>query len=291
VSDSLDNEVDPTLAFLDGRILLAWTSSSDTSGLGVRYRVLTTEGAAVSDATTFEGTRAGEPVTGNVMAPSLDADGERFLLAGSWGHGDAPAFQAFTQPIDADGAPAGESTDVELDTENGQTVVKMVVHDAQPWVAWQEDSLADPDPRAWMAPLGSAPTQLGTTGARPSLTASPAGVWSAWDDNEGGIFVRPPGAEPVALDLGGGFFHSPQLASSGDTVVVLVMELDTGVYNDLKLVTLDQDGVLDALPVEAEGAPSPYAASVAMIDPNHAVVAWQEGDNPAFRSRAEWISW
>ena len=76
----------------------------------------------------------------------------------------------------------------------------------------------------------------------------------------------------------------------GDAVFVLVMELDSGIYGRLRLLQLDESGVITEPTLSATAAPSPYEASLVMVDEQHGVVVWQEGDNPAFRSYAEWVT-
>ena len=78
---------------------------------------------------------------------------------------------------------------------------------------------------------------------------------------------------------------------AGDTVVALVLEVDSGIYNTLRLVTLEADGIGTEHTVSADGVPSVYEAAIALIDEHHAVLSWSQGDNPAFRVWAEQISW
>ena len=290
VSDSTENELDPVIAFTEGHALIAWIASV-SGGLAVRYRILDTDGVPTTGVFDLQASRNGVPVTGNATLPVVSTVGDHFVMAGSWGHDDATAFQAFTVEIGVDGSILGDATDAELDTENGQTMVDMTVHSDVIHLTWQEDATDTPDPSAWHAPLGDPAVLLGTPGARPALAASTAGVWHAWDDNAGTVYVQSPGGNPVALDLGAGFHHSPRLAVADDTVVALVMEMDSGIYNRLRLVTLDENGVTEDIPLSATAAPSVYEASVVLVDASHAVVAWQEGENPAFRAFTEWVSW
>ena len=118
-----------------------------------------------------------------------------------------------------------------------------------------------------------------------------AGSWQAWDDNAGTVYVQPPSGDTFALALGAGLHHSVRLTASGDTVAALVMTVDTGIYNLLRLVVLDEEGIVAERPLSATAAPSVYEASLTLVDGQHAVVAWQEGENPAFRAWTEWVSW
>lgn len=201
------------------------------------------------------------------------------MLAGSWGHGDAEAFQAFWAPLDLGGAPAGEAVDAELDTENGQTYVDLSVDGGEVTLAWQEDSTTSAQPTAvWSHGV------LASPGARPAVS----GAWAAWDDNAGAVWVRAPSGE--ALDLGlPGFAHSPRLVD-GDPPLLLSMTIESSIYNSLALHTLDEGGVVETLDLAATSAPSVYGVDLTRIDDEHAVVVWQEGENPAFRLYAEWIT-
>lgn len=290
VSDSRDNEIDPTLAFAGGRALVAWTGSAG-GGLDIRARVLDADGAPATAVAAFAGTRGGAPVTGNATLPALATTGDAFVLAGSWGHPDAPAFQAFVATLDVDGQPIGDADDVELDRDHGQTYVDVAVVGEAPRVVWQEDRVDTATASAWLGAPGEAPSLLGEPGYRPAVVADAAGVWAAWDDNAGAVFLRTPEGADLELDLGAGFHHSPQLAAADGTVALLVLEVESGIYNRLRLVRLSASGVVAELPVSASGVPSVYEASLTLVDGQHAVVAWQEGDNPAFRAWAEWISW
>ena len=290
VSESTENELDPVMAASGERVLIAWTGSA-SGGLDIRYRLYDRAASPVTAATRLEASRAEEVVTGNATLPAVAALDDGFLLAGSWGHPDAPAFQAFAVAISPDGALDGEAEDIELDTNSGQTYVDLDVLDGEAHLVWQEDTTTSDDPAAWHAPLGAPATRLGTPGARPAITLTSSGPWLAWDDNQGTVYVLPPGGSSQALDLGRGIHHSPRLAASGDTVAVLVMTVDSGIYNQLQLATLDASGVTAIHALSATAAPSIYEASLVLVDDHHAVVAWQEGENPAFRAWAEWLSW
>jgi len=103
--------------------------------------------------------------------------------------------------------------------------------------------------------------------------------------------VRGPEGTATTLELGGGFVHTPQLAAHGDTVVLLVMEVESSIYNRLRLVVIEAGEIVQEVPLTADAAPSVYEASVALVDDTHAVVVWQQGTTPAFRAYAEWVSW
>ena len=62
--------------------------------------------------------------------------------------------------------------------------------------------------------------------------------------------------EQAVLELGRGVHHSPQLAAHGDTVVLLVMQVESGIYNRLRLLRVGSDGIVDEVPLAADAAPS-----------------------------------
>lgn len=290
LSDADDVEIDPTLAFSDAGVLVVWTGSTD-AGLDIRSRVLDTDGSPVTEVSPFSATRAGEPVSGNATLPAAVGDGDGFVLAGSWGHPGAPAFQAFVVRLGPDGEPVADAEDVELDPVRGQTYVDVALEGGAPRVVWQEDGTDTVDPVAWSGAPGATATLLAEPGARPAVVVAEAGRWEAWDDNAGQVWLRGPDGASAALDLGDGFHHTPQLAAVGDTIAVLTMEVDSGIYNRLRLSVVSASGAIEDVPLSAAAAPSVYEASLALVDETHAVVAWQEGENPAFRAYAEWVSW
>ena len=157
-------------------------------------------------------------------------------------------------------------------------------------LAWQEDSTTSTAPSAWQAAAGEAAIALGEPGARPAVTVTDSGIWSAWDtDNDGTIWIRPPSGADFSLELSG-ISHSPRLVPRRDGVVVLSMTIDDGIYNALNLSTVDADGTVRTTSLDTVRAPSVYGVDVTMIGADHAIVVWQEGENPAFRLRAQWVT-
>lgn len=288
VTDSPDNELDPSIVASGDRLLVAW-STSTSGGLGIRHRLYDLTGAPLTEPADLAASRDGVPVTGNASSPRLAALSDGFLLAGFWGHDDATAFQAFSVELDLDGSVRGEAADAELDTDYGQTAVDVAVMDDAAILAWQEDSTTSTAPAAWMAAAGEAATALGEPGARPAVAATGSGIWSAWDTDSGTVWLRPPSGADLSLDLGG-LSHSARLAPRGDGVVALTMTIDDGIYNALHLSTVEADGTIRTVALETVAAPSVYGVDVTMVGEDHAVVVWQEGDSPAFRLRAQWVT-
>ncbi|MFT5680308.1 MAG: hypothetical protein ACI8RZ_001214 [Myxococcota bacterium] len=289
VTDSADNELDPSIIVSGDRLLVAW-STSTSGGLGIRHRLYDLTGIPLTPTTDLAASRDGVAVTGNASSPRLAALSDGFLLAGFWGHDDAPAFQAFSVELDLDGAIRGEATDGELDADNGQTAVDVAVSGGGDVVlAWQEDSTTSTAPIAYQADAGESATLLGSPGARPAVAIATSGTWSAWDTDDGTVWIRPPSGADFALDLDG-FSHSARLAPRSDGVVALTMTVDDGLYNALSLSSITADGTVSTIALDTLAAPAVYGVDVTMVGADHAVVVWQEGDSPAFRLRAQWVT-
>lgn len=284
-----DNELDPALSVSGDRILVAWTSDNGqgADNLDIRYRVVGLDGLPVTDVQELAATRAGVPVTGNALNPQLAPTADGWVLAGSWGHDDATAFQAFAVRIDRDGAVQGEAIDAELDPTSGQTAVDVAVDGSTIHLAWQEDTTTSTAPSAHGVALGGPTTPLGDPGARPSVAAGP---WFAWDTDGSDIVLRPPGGADVALGLSG-FNIFPRLARHGDDLAMAWMEQSSGGRFAINVARVEATGQLGAVRrLSTEGAPSVYPIDLTLVDATHAVVVYQDGTSPAFRVKAEWVT-
>ena len=275
VTDSPDNELDPSIAVADGRVMVAWTVSAG-GGLGIRTRVFDTDGEALGDALDFVANRDGEVVTGNAMAPRLRAWDPHFLLVGQWGHDDASGFQAFSVRLDQQGQTLEAAQDGRLETEFSQTAVDV---DADGTMVWQEDTTTSTQPRVADA---SGPIHL--PGARPTITVGTGGTWMAWDNDLGEVQLRLPTEEVITLDLPG-FVHSARL--DGDRL--LTMTVEDGVYNSLHVHRIDETGVVDTTVVGTVTAPSVYGVDLTRVNEDVVAIAWQEGDNPDFQLKVRFL--
>lgn len=289
VTQGEDNELDPVLSVSGEHLLIAWTASTQSSSLAIRYRLYDLSGQPLTEAITLAAERSGEVVTGNATLPRLAALPEGFVLAGSWGHEDAAGFQAFAVELNTDGSLRGEGQDAELDPDFSQTAVDVTVHEGSTVLAWQEDSVTSTAPTAWQASLDTTATALGEPGARPALLSTAAGLWSAWDTDTGSVWVRLPSGEDIALDLPG-FSHSARMAEWRDGAAVVTMSVEDGIYNALNLSTITTDGTVTTTALQTVAAPSVYGVDLTVVGGEKAVVIWQEGASPDFRLRAEWLS-
>lgn len=287
VTQSDDNELDPVVSVSGDRLIVAWTSDNGTGGtsnLDIRYRIYDLAGTPVTDALELAASRNGMPVTGNALDPALFPTDEGWRMAGAWGHDDAPGFQAFVVAIDRDGVVQGDAEDADLDPQVGQTRPAVAVDGAGVHLVWQEDTVMGMFPEAWARPPGGAATLLASPGARPDVAPGP---WFAWDGDGSDVVVRTPAGSDVPLGLAG-LVHNPSLAVAEGGAAISWMALVSGIDNRVQVARLGDTGELG--PAHALGTdqvPSVYPIDLTMIDADHGVVVYQDGDNPAFRVKAE----
>ncbi len=292
VTTNTFNELDPVLAVSEGRLLVAWSSDNGMApdNLDIRLRVYDLEGNALSNPFDLVALRGSSVVTGNATLPHLAPRDGGFWLAGSWGHRDSPAFQSFALPLDLDGLPTEPATDGEVDDVFGQTYASVAEGNGEVRLVWQEDSVDSVEPTLLGGPLGE-PEEIVRPGARPEVAYGPSGWWMVWDINDGDVQVLPPGGTISGLGGRMDFHHSPSIVVTDDGALVLAMEVVDGVANGLILWQLDTDGeVVHEQMLQTQGAISVYGVDLVAIDDQHVVVVYQDGQNPAFRVKAEWIT-
>ncbi len=286
-----DSELDPVLTVSGDRLLVAWSSDNGMgpANLDIRLRVYDLDGNAVTEPADLEPSRGGAPTTGKVWLPSVAPRDGGFWLAGSWGHEESPAFQAFAVALDLDGVPVEDGVDGEVDPVFGQAYASIREGGGEVQLVWQEDSVDSVEP-ALVGGVLEAPTALVTPGARPKLAHGPSGWWMAYDTGAGDVAVRTPAGADVVLD-GLPFHHSPSIVATDDGAVVLAMELLSGVASALTIWQVDVDGqVVHRHGLETESAVSVYGVDLTAVDDQHLLVVYQDGESPAFRLKAEWIT-
>ncbi|MCB9780244.1 MAG: hypothetical protein H6742_16875 [Alphaproteobacteria bacterium] len=284
VTQSDDNELDPALAAGVDGVLVAWTSDrgAGADNLDIRLRAFDPDGAPRTDAADLVAERSGVVVTGNATLPQVATTSSGFHLAGSWGHADATAFQAFALELDADGAAVGAATDLGEGDNAGQLYVAIAgAGAAHAWTETHTTTLQD----EVRLREGSSVTTLGE-GTRPSAATTPAGTWVAWDDDAGAVLLRGPDGVVTTPDLDGGFRHSARLAAHGDALALSWMAVESGVYNTLYLAWLGPDGSVQATEALASDVVGVYGSELVLVDADHALAAWTEGSNPDFRARS-----
>jgi hypothetical protein len=191
VSQSDDNEVDPAAAWDETtkQLLVVWSAdqAGKTPNLQLRSRVVSGTGEVLGSVQPLDLKRNGAAV-GNVWMPQVakTAAGVGFTLVGTWGHDDAPGFQAFAQALDAQGNLIGEGEDLGFDPTSS--------HDA-PTVAFAADgtrliaysSVANDSPSGqgydvWTVVGAAAPEKRIEEGGHATLAAGASGAWIAAQD-------------------------------------------------------------------------------------------------------------
>jgi hypothetical protein len=294
VTQSDDNEIDPTLSISGDRLLVAWASDNGTGvdNLDIRYRIFDLDGNPLTDAGDLSAMRNGVVVTGNTFEPAVTATDGGWMLAGAWGHEDAPGFQAFAVALDLDGNVMGEAEDGKLNVDAGQTAVSVAVSGSDTHLAWQEEPTGGDGPEVWSTAIGGSPVMLADPGGRPELLATDAGVWSAWDTDGFDVAVQPPSGSANPLSVpGSGFVHHPRLAAWDGQLSVLWMEAVSGIRNTAYIAPLTETGTRgNPTQLDTQDTPSVYPLDFTLVDATHAVVVYHEGMSPDFRLKAQWLT-
>jgi hypothetical protein len=186
VSDSADNEIDPSAVWDGQRLLVVWSADTGKApaNLELRARALGLDGKAEGPVRRLSLTRAGRPHSGNAWMPALGVGASGAWLAGAWGHDDAPAFQVFAQRLDASGAPSGEAVDLALNAAVTQSAPSVAIDaSGRRWVAWAEEpnqvDAGAAGASAWVSPEGGRGEELVAGGGAPSLASGASGTWLA----------------------------------------------------------------------------------------------------------------
>lgn len=281
-----DNELDPVLSLSGERLMAAWISDNGTGvdNLDIRYRIYDLDGTPLTAALTFEASRNGVTVTGNALDPALSPTADGWVMAGTWGHQDAPSFQAFAVAIDHDGVVQGDAQDAKLDDMATQSRPAITTTGNQTQLVWHEETTMATSPTAWAVTSGGAAELLGDPGGRPDVAAGP---WYAWDGDGTDITVRPPMGVDQPLGLSG-IVHNPSLEVVDGQAAISWMEIVSGIANRVHVARLGAAGELGTShALGTEAAPSVYPVDLTMVDADHGVVVYQDGDNPDFRVKAE----
>lgn len=292
LSQSNDNEIDPTAAWDESaqRLLVVWSAdqSGKTPNLELRSRLVSASGEPVGDVHSLALQRKGSPVGGNVWMPQLAKSPSGFGLVGTWGHDDAPGFQAFVQALDADGALIGDGEDVGLDPASS--------HDA-PVIAFAADgtrllaysTVTNDSPSAqpydvWMKIGDAAPALRATAGGHATLAVGASGAWIAAQDAAGKI-------DAPSLQTNKSLYQ-PAIAAS-DTGAALVAYTKAANKSPLRAHRLDAQGALVGagidLSVGAAAYPIHLEAVPGSSDGDLFFVAFQEGAGQTIRGKARFF--
>lgn len=278
------DHLDPTLlADADGAVF-AWQSNdpSQSSNLDIWLASVDGEGAPVAPASRYEGRRAGALVTGNAWMPALGGSPSAPVLAGSWGHPDAPAFQAFAQRLGPDLVATDDAIDLALAPERTQVFPSVAVDSAGVvWAAW--DDSADDQAVRWASWGEGAPAVVDATpGATPSVAAGPLGAFVV-AATEGGLSVFQGSGAPFAT-LGGANAVAPALAVTDTHLAVAWLEPQSGLSHALHLAWLDAEGAVVSTSTLVPERVPPYPLRLSALPGDAVALAWQQGQSPDFEA-------
>ncbi len=305
--------IEPQIAVSDESVLLVW--QTDTSGLehnlDIVARAFDLNGVPLEDSEhTIEMQRNGAPNSGNTWMPALRADNDGgFVLAGSWGHDDAPAFQVFSQQLSAAGEPIGDAADARVDAASGQHYPALATGPQGSLIAWANSPL-EGDEFTWATRLGGdapfEPVQLpfnmtGTPGAAqtPELAlvgASSAGARGNVDIAIVAVGADGPDATRTALTGDASRAdHTPSLAIQDPTTAAVVYyRTISGFQSDVIAARIDvSDTGLTAgedVPLLTDGPAAPYTPVLISLGDGVWFAAWSDGPSPEFAIRGQFFS-
>lgn len=295
------NDVDPSIAISEERVLVAWHSDDSTleSNLDIRYRIFVRDGTPLLDEDrVLETTRGGTPVSGNALAPQVtprSAGG--FWIAGMRGIEEAAAFQVFAQAIASDGSLDGDALDW-IDPASTQSE-PTIAEDADGLnVAWtRTDAFTE---RTWILRSDrDAPEELwpADPSAAPALAAEGtrryAAVQASITMSEQEIFlalVEP----PARLGRNGRLDFSPRVVLTGGGGVVAWYRNVAGLENELVMQPFtDAGGAVtlgEEIIVSGDRPAAPYPPAVTEIADGLGLVVWSSGTSPDLRLYGRFVA-
>lgn len=291
VSDSEDNEIDAALAWDGEKLLVAWSADMSSSGknpnLETRLRMLSATGVPLGPVVAYAPQRKGAPLVGNVWMPSLAKAPSGYALVGTWGHDEAPAFQAYGQALDESGAPVGEGADLDLAPERSQDAPS-VVYDAQGTRLVVYASIANDSPDAQVPDIfvatGDPPTKstLAPGGGRAIASSGPSGVWIAYQNG-----VTKLGSGKLTTRKG---LLQPAIAAA-DVGAAVVAYSQAANKSPLKAYRVSDDGALvGTTGLEISTGAAAYPLHFEHVGGDVFFVAYQEGSGQQIRAKARFVT-
>ncbi len=291
VTTAAGNDIDASVAVSGDRVLVVWNTddgSGGSSNLQIHGRVLDRDGVPLEDSqfrvtTSVEGT----PITGNHTFAIVTPTDEGFSVAGLRAHPDSPAFVAFRQPMDGDGALLGEASGPP--TEPG--VSHLLASSSQTWLSYQRSD--DDGDQVWLvspkavaaAAFEGAPATGGQILARPEAPLSPivaaaVGTQSALD-----VGIALGTGAPLLLGDAGSIEYNPTVAMNPQGALAVVFHRNLGGLNNAvvfqRLAIEDDAVVAHGDPIELDTQSPPYPPSLTWTDGGW-LVTWSRGQSPEF---------
>ena len=283
------NDIDASVAVFDDRVLVVWNTDDGQGGdsnLQIHARIYDDTGTPVAPSqlrvtTSVEGT----PITGNHTFGVVTATPGGFAVAGLRAHPDSPAFVAFAQAIDSDGALSGEAFGAPV--EGG--VSHLLASSSDGWLAYGRSD-ADTDQVFVVHP------DVEAAAAFDGVTAGGGQVLAR---SEGAPIVAGTIGEGNAIDVGlsvgtgpalllgepGAIEHSPTVAASPDGALAVVYHRNLGGLNNAVIfqrLRLEGETLMpDGEAVELDTMSPPYPPSITWT-PGGWLVTWSRGQSPDF---------
>ncbi|MEM6292601.1 MAG: hypothetical protein AAGA54_15110 [Myxococcota bacterium] len=292
VNTEPSNDIDGSIAVSGDRVMVLWNSddgSGGSSNLQVHARTFFTDGTPLDDAqrritTAVDGEDILQNHTFGVVTPAP----EGFVVAGLRAHPDSPAFVAFSQALDLDGALVDEAFGPPV--EDG--VSHLLASATGPWLAFGRSS--DRTDAVWMTDgteEGTQPLFDGQSGqgahvltlpAAPEqpLIAAAVGQGSSFD-----IAIAVGAGSPLLLGEASSLEHNPTLAAGPDGQLAVVYHRNLGGLNNAvvlqRLALRGESVVTVGEPEELDVMSPPYPPSLTWIEAGW-LATWSRGSSPDF---------
>jgi hypothetical protein len=285
VSEGDDNQIDPSAAWNGKNLVVVWSADTGKSpvNLELRTRVLDAAGKPLSAVRTASLVRKGKPNVGNAWMPEVVSGADGTWLVGAWGHDEAPAFQAFVQKLDPQGALAGEAEDAALAPTTTQSSPAVAV-DAQKRtiLAWAEEPNQGNDPPAtWVREGTSAPRKLVTGGGAPSLATGASGTWLA---AKGAVHLLGTEAHATLPTT----YAQPAVAAD-ETGALVVAYTAAQSRAPIRAVRVSSSGALGTEIDLGIASAAAYPLHLARVSDGVFLFAYQEGAGTKLRAKARFL--
>jgi len=295
VSTAPGNDIDASVAVSGDRVLVVWNTDDGTGGssnLQIHGRVLGSDGVPLQDSqfrltTSVEGT----PISENHTFAIVTGADDGFAVAGLRAHPDSPAFVAFRQPLDLDGALAGEAAGPPIEVG----VSHLLASSSASWLSYQRSDdggdqvwLVSPEIAAVAAFEGAA-AQGGQVLTRPDAPLMPIVAATVGSESALDVGIALGTAAPLQLGAAATIEHSPTVAMNAGGALAVVFHRNLGGLNNAVVFQrLAIEGEGDAAVVVAVGdeleldtQSPPYPPSLTWTDGGW-LVTWSRGQSPDF---------